>query len=55
MERAGLLSSPVLLRVLKVSPRTLVLYRRLGFVSTGEADTHDLMGMAQNHSSRPTH
>jgi len=36
---------PVRLGVLKVNPRALALYRRLGFSQTGEADTHVLMEM----------
>jgi RimJ/RimL family protein N-acetyltransferase len=34
---------PVRLRVLKVNPRALAFYRRLGFTCTGETETHDLM------------
>jgi GNAT superfamily N-acetyltransferase len=43
MEEARRLVLPVHLRVLKVNPRALAFYRRLGFVRTGETDTHVLM------------
>jgi RimJ/RimL family protein N-acetyltransferase len=43
MEEAHSLGLPVRLRVLKVNPRALAFYERLGFMRTGETDTHDLM------------
>jgi GNAT superfamily N-acetyltransferase len=43
MEEARRLGLPVRLRVLKVNPRALAFYRRLGFTCTGETETHDLM------------
>jgi GNAT superfamily N-acetyltransferase len=43
MEEARGLGLPVRLRVLKVNPRALAFYGRLGFVRTGETDSHDLM------------
>jgi ribosomal protein S18 acetylase RimI-like enzyme len=43
LEEARQLGLPVRLCVLKVNPRALAFYRRLGFTRTGETDTHDLM------------
>lgn len=43
MEEARRLGLPVRLRVLKVNPRALAFYQRLGFVRAGETDTHVLM------------
>jgi putative acetyltransferase len=43
MDEARGLGLPVRLRVLKVNPRARAFYQRLGFVRTGETDTHDLM------------
>ena len=43
MEEARQLGLPVRLRVLKVNARALAFYQRLGFVRTGETDTHYLM------------
>jgi len=43
MEEARQLSLPVRLRVMKVNPRALAFYQRLGFMRTGETDTHVLM------------
>jgi GNAT superfamily N-acetyltransferase len=43
MEEARQLGLPVRLRVMKVNPRALAFYDRLGFRRTGETDTHDLM------------
>jgi len=43
MEEARQLSLPVRLRVMKVNPRALAFYQRLGFMRTGETDTHGLM------------
>ena len=37
------LGLPIRLRVLKVNPRAVALYERLGFTHTGETDTHLLM------------
>jgi len=42
MDRARRLELPVRLQVLKVNPRALAFYERLGFVRTGETDTHVL-------------
>jgi RimJ/RimL family protein N-acetyltransferase len=38
---------PVTLEVLKVNPRAQVLYEKLGFVLTGETETHNLMTLAR--------
>jgi GNAT superfamily N-acetyltransferase len=43
LEEARQLGLPVRLRVLKVNPRVLAFYQRLGFVRTGETATHYLM------------
>jgi len=43
MEAARQLGVPVRLRVLKVNPRALAFYQRLGFMRTGETETHYLM------------
>jgi GNAT superfamily N-acetyltransferase len=43
LEEARQLGLPVRLRVLKINPRALAFYRRLGFTHTGETDTHHLM------------
>jgi len=43
MEEAKQLGLPVRLRVLKVNPRALAFFQKLGFTRTGETDTHDLM------------
>jgi GNAT superfamily N-acetyltransferase len=43
MEEATQLRLPVRLRVLKVNPRALAFYARLGFACTGETDSHVLM------------
>ena len=43
MEEARQLGLPVRLQVLKVNPRALAFYQRLGFTCTGETVTHDLM------------
>ena len=48
IEEARQLGLPVRLRVLKVNPRALSFYQRLGFMRTGETDTHDLMEWAHN-------
>jgi GNAT superfamily N-acetyltransferase len=41
MDEARGLGLPVRLRVLKVNPRAVAFYRRLGFTRTGETDSHD--------------
>ena len=43
LEEARGLGLPVRLRVLKVNPRALAFYQRLGFTRTGETDMHDLL------------
>ena len=43
IEGASKLSLPVRLRVLKVNPRAVSFYERLGFALTGDTDTHFLM------------
>lgn len=43
MEEARQLGLPVRLRVMKVNPRALAFYQRLGFRCTSETDTHGLM------------
>jgi len=43
MEGARRLALPVHVRVLRVNPKALAFYQRLGFVRTGETDTHILM------------
>ena len=43
MDEAYRAGSPVRLAVLKLNPRALAFYQRLGFVRTGETDTHVLM------------
>jgi GNAT superfamily N-acetyltransferase len=55
MGEARELGVPVRLRVLKVNPRALAFYQRLGFVRTGESDTHDLMEWAPDSRSRSEH
>ena len=40
MEQGRRLGLPVRLRVLKVNPRALAFYERLGFVRSGETDSH---------------
>jgi GNAT superfamily N-acetyltransferase len=54
MEEARQLGLPVRLRVMKVNPRALAFYTRLGFVRTGATDAHDLMEWAHNNSLQPT-
>jgi TIR domain/Acetyltransferase (GNAT) family len=51
MEEVRQLRLPIRLRVLKVNPRALAFYQRLGFVRTGETGTHVLMEWAPNASS----
>ena len=43
MAEARQLGLPVRMRVLKVNPRARAFCERLGFVRTGQTDTHDLM------------
>jgi len=43
MEDARQLGLPVRLRVMKVNPRALAFFQRLGFTRIDETDTHDLM------------
>ncbi len=43
IEEAAATHSPVTLEVLKVNPRAQQLYEKLGFVVTGETETHNLM------------
>lgn len=43
MKEARQLGLPVRLRVMKVNPRALAFFRRLGFMRIDETDTHDLM------------
>ena len=46
IDEARELGLPVRLRVLKVNPRALAFYRRLGFLAAGETQTHVLMARA---------
>ncbi len=46
MEEARRLGLPLRLGVLKVNQRALTFYQRLGFICTGETDTHVLMERA---------
>lgn len=48
------LSLPVILRVLKVNPRAVRFYERLGFTITGDTDTHVLMQKAPDSISHVT-
>jgi ribosomal protein S18 acetylase RimI-like enzyme len=48
------LGVPVQLHVMKVNPRALAFYQRLGFVRIGESDTHDLLEWAPL-GSQPEH
>ena len=43
MKEAQQLHLPIRLQVLKVNPRALVFYQRLGFVHVGETETHILL------------
>ncbi|MCE2504293.1 MAG: GNAT family N-acetyltransferase [Chlorobi bacterium] len=43
IEQARQCNLPIGLRVLKVNPRALTFYQRLGFVCTGETEAHVLM------------
>ena len=45
------LSLPVTLRVLKINPRAVAFYERLGFTITGDTDTHVLMHKAPDSIS----
>lgn len=53
MEEARQLGLPVRLRVMKVNRRALAFYQRLGFMCSGETDTHHLMEWAHNSSLQP--
>ena len=44
MEEGRLLGLPLRLRVLKINLRAQAFFRGLGFIRTGETDTHVLMG-----------
>ncbi len=46
MERAKGLDLPVRLQVMKVNPRAVAFYQRLGFTTTGQTATHVLMQAA---------
>jgi GNAT superfamily N-acetyltransferase len=46
LEEARGLGVPVRLRVLKVNPRALAFYQRLGFTRIGETEAHDLLERA---------
>ncbi|MEW5994475.1 MAG: GNAT family N-acetyltransferase [Candidatus Zixiibacteriota bacterium] len=46
IDEACRLGLPVRLRVLKVNPRALAFFQRLGFLRTGETETHVLMERA---------
>lgn len=43
MDEARQAALPVHLRVMKVNPRARTFYERLGFICTGETETHDIM------------
>lgn len=43
MAKASHLGLPVRLRVMKVNPRALAFYQRLGFICVTETDTHNLL------------
>jgi RimJ/RimL family protein N-acetyltransferase len=46
IEEARQLGLPLRLQVMKVNPRARTFYERLGFIHTGETDTHILMERA---------
>ena len=48
MERAGNLGLPVRCKVLKVNPRAVMFYKRLGFTITDDTDTHFLMQVGES-------
>lgn len=54
MEEARQLNVPVRLRVMKVNPRALAFYERLGFVRIDQTDTHDLVEWPHVNSLHPT-
>ena len=54
IERGNELSLPVGLRVLKVNPRAVAFYERLGFVTVGTTDTHFMMQKAPDSISHAT-
>jgi GNAT superfamily N-acetyltransferase len=43
MDEAAALGLPIRLRVMKVNPRALSFYERLGFIRTAATDSHDLL------------
>jgi len=47
MREAAATQLPVTLEVLKVNPRAQTLYEKLGFVVTGETETHRLMELVR--------
>jgi ribosomal protein S18 acetylase RimI-like enzyme len=53
MAQARQLGLPIRLRVMKVNPRALAFYERLGFMRVGQTDTHDLMAWTHNNSLQP--
>ncbi len=54
IKEASKLSLPVRLRVLRVNPRAVAFYERLGFTITGDTDTHILMHKAPDPISHAT-
>lgn len=50
MKEADQLKLPIHLQVLKVNPRARVFYERLGFVCTGETETHVLTAYKGEHN-----
>ncbi|MCY3800536.1 MAG: GNAT family N-acetyltransferase [Chloroflexi bacterium] len=53
IDEGSKLGLPVRLQVLKVNPRALAFYERLGFAITGDTDTHFLMQSMRLHESSP--
>ena len=53
MEEADRLGLPVRLRVLKVNPRALRFYLRLGFTGTGETETHHTLEWQRSKCNAP--
>lgn len=51
MEEARQASLPMRLRVMKVNPRALAFFQRLGFICIEETDTHHLMECWVPHST----
>ena len=52
-EEARELGLPIRLQVLKVDPRALAFYQRLGLERTGETETHDLLEWTPSRPSTP--